>query len=152
MVLPGEEQKNRRHIFTISGLPANTMVTAEIGTTVADRAIASEDVPVVLVVEHGHPVPGWTNRGTMLDIEEGTMVQIVAEQMVPPRILGEFPYQHGAVSAVDDIPPASEEGPVELTEGDMMDQAASERMVQDEQEFSADPNAEQPDTESPDGS
>lgn len=109
MVMPGEPQMNRRHIFTISGLPMNTMVTAEIGAQVADRAIASEDVPVVLVVEHGHPIPGWKNRGTFLNADEGVNINIVAEQMVPPRVLASFPYQFGGISTVDDVPEAEPE-------------------------------------------
>ena len=123
MVMPGEEQKNRRHVITINGLPVNTFVAAEVGTTVADRAIASEDVPVVLVVEHGLPLPGWKDRGTFLDVDEGVTFSVMANQMVPPRTLGMFAYKHGGYDVITEEPAGDlvDSAPMDLAAGDMVD-------------------------------
>ena len=122
MVMPGEEIKNRRHVFTVSGLPAGLMVVAVAGLEIADRVITSDGTPSTLIVEHGHQLPGWKNRGNFLDFEEGQMVEIMEDGAVSGRVLGTFPYRHGGMDSISVAAPV-EEAPVDLAAGDMVDHA-----------------------------
>jgi hypothetical protein len=92
---------NKRHVFSVSGMPVGTTLWAMVNGSRADEMVGADGTTSYMFVEHSYPLVGWENRGVMLNADEGDNIDLIAVNMSPPIVVFSALYQYGGYSEVD---------------------------------------------------